>query len=113
LEAKATFTKLIELNEKLIKSDIDVWSKDKDCFLLAQIFSLMGEQEKAVEYFNKVSTYTLEERWCILQMEYDPCFKNIRSNEQFQETLKIAKSNWQKIYEKVRIWLEENNLLKI
>jgi len=43
----------------------------------------------------------------------DPLLQNIRPNERFQEILNTSKSNWQKEHEKVRIWLEENNLLKI
>jgi hypothetical protein len=43
----------------------------------------------------------------------DPLLQNIRPDERFQEILNTSKSNWQKEHEKVRIRLEENNLLKI
>jgi TolB-like protein/Tfp pilus assembly protein PilF len=110
LKANATFAKVIELSEKLIISDVN---KDGNSYLLAQIFSLIGEQKKAMEYFNKISINLLRQDWMILEMEYNPLFQNIRSNERFQEILNTSKSNWQKEHEKVRIWLEENNLLKI
>jgi tetratricopeptide (TPR) repeat protein len=110
LQARTTFDKLIEMGTNLIKSDINA---DNNSYMLASIFSLMGEQEKAMEYFNKVSLIWLRQRWFINLMENDPLFQNIRSNERFQEILIISKSDYQKEHEKVRIWLEENNLLKI
>jgi len=80
---------------------------------LAESFLIKGEHDKALEYlrklYNKFSTTT----WQIEEMEMNPIFQIIKSDERFQKILNTMKSNWQKEHEKVRIWLKENNLLKI
>jgi hypothetical protein len=43
----------------------------------------------------------------------DPLLQKIRPNERFKEILNTSKSNMQKEHEKVHIWLEEDDLLKI
>jgi TolB-like protein len=110
LKADASFNELIELCDKLIQSDIDI---DANSLTLARIFSLKGEQEKSLEYFEKISNTWRREKWFIAFMEYDPLLQNMRINEKFREILITSKSNWQKEHDKVRIWLEKNNLLKI
>jgi tetratricopeptide (TPR) repeat protein len=110
MKANAIFDKLVDFSDKLLKSNIDT---DTNFWILAAIFSLRGEQKRAMEYFNKISINGFITGASILDLEKNPCFNNIRSNERFQEILNTAKSNYQKEHEKVRIWLEENNLLKI
>jgi len=107
-QASAILEPATDVLLNMIKSGLS-----SDYYQLAQLFLLKGEQEKAIEYLKKNDFMTFNNRWYIENMEINPIYKNIRSDERFQKILNSMKSNWQKEHEKVRVWLEENNLLKI
>ena len=107
-QASAILEPAIDFLLKMIKSGLS-----SDYYQLAKLFLLKGEQEKAIEYLNKNDFMTFNNGWYIEDMEVNPIYQNIRSDERFQKILNSMKSNWQKEHEKVRVWLEENNLLKI
>jgi TolB-like protein len=108
-EANAVFDKVIGFTSGLVKSGQNNFY---DCIISASIFSMQGDQEKALKYLNMLSK-PVKEGWFIISMENDPQFKEIRLNKQFQEILSVSKSNRQKEHDKIRAWLKENNLLKI
>ncbi len=110
IKADAIFDRMIDFSDKLIKSGKFT---DFPSFSLSEIFSIKGEQKKAMMYFNLISNKYLSQKWFIITMEKDPLLQNIRSDERFQEILNKSKSDWQKEHEKLRIWLKQNNLLKI
>lgn len=109
-EARDIFNKVVAYSDKLLRSGINI---DWNASILASIFSLEGDQKKAMEYFKMISITTRSEIWFIIEMELNPNFQNIRYDEEFQEILDASKSSWQKEHDKIRIWLEENNLLKL
>jgi tetratricopeptide (TPR) repeat protein len=110
IKANAMFDQTIDFSTKLIDAGL---STDYNSSILAQIYSLRGEHEKAIQYFSKISDSFLRQKWFIITMEYDPLLVNIRSDERFQKILTKTKSNWQKEHDKIQIWLQQNNLLKI
>jgi tetratricopeptide (TPR) repeat protein len=111
VKANTMFDQAIEFLTKLIEAGLT--RGDYPYLFLSQIYSLKGEQEKAIQYFSKIGNSFPTEKWVIVDMEYDPLLENIRSDERFQKILIKTKSDWQKEHEKIRIWLEQNNMLKI
>jgi len=112
VQADSIFSKIIDFSDYMIKAGVE---RDNYRLVLAGMFSLKGEQKKAIEYLkdiNEDNPWFLQ-RWVIIHMENSPIFKNIRSNERFLEILNTAKASWQKEHDKIQIWLEENDLLKI
>jgi TolB-like protein len=107
-QASAILESAIDFLLKMIKSGLS-----SDYPQLAKLFLLKGEQEKAIEYLKKNDFMTFNNGWYIEDMEINPIYQNIRSDVRFQKILNSMKSNWQKEHEKVRVWLVENNLLKI
>lgn len=109
-EANAFIKPAIDYHLELIKTG---YYSDGNILLLAELFLIKGEQDKALEYLRKLNYTIFNGGWYIEEMEMNPIFQIIRSDERFQKILNIMKSNWQKEHEKVRVWFEENNLLKI
>lgn len=110
IKAGKIFEKAVNFSDKLIKAGID---PDFNYFTVARIFSLKGEKNKAMEYFSKISLQFCRQKWVITFMELDPILNNIRSDERFQQILNNSKSDWQREHEKILIWLQQNNLLKV
>jgi TolB-like protein len=111
VKANAMFDQAIEFLTKLIEAGLT--RGDYPYLFLSQIYSLKGNQENAIQYLSKIGDSFPTEKWVIVNMEYDPLLENIRSDERFQKILIKTKSDWQKEHEKIRIWLEQNNMLKI
>jgi TolB-like protein/Tfp pilus assembly protein PilF len=78
----------------------------------AFVYAFTGEKERAYEMLsitirnNKVFPY-----WIILDIKTNPLFKYIRGEPQFQQIIKDMESKYQAEHERVRKWLEENNML--
>lgn len=108
-EAKVVFDKISEFSQKLLQSEIEA---DWNAYTLLKIYLMEGDQNKAIEYLKRISRIAKSEMWFIITMEIDPVFKNLRSNPEFQEILRDAKSNWQTEHDRINAWLKENNLLK-
>ncbi len=78
---------------------------------LAGIYSLLGEKEKAYEnlrIFNQKERIPL---WWATLIKNDPLFDNIRGEPEFQQIVHNTQAKYQAEYERVRKWLEENDLL--
>ncbi len=93
-----------------VKTD---FSTDYEILWLTQSLLLKGDRERALEYLKKINYTKFINGWFIEEMEVNPIFQIIKSDERFRKILNTMKSNWQKEHEKVRIWLEENNLLEV
>lgn len=109
-EAKLIFNALSKFLQQLIKTGIN---SGFDVYSLAIIYSIEGDKNKAFEYLKMVNKSIRTENWCMMDMELNPAFKNIRPEPQFQEMLRESKSNWQEAHDQIYTWLKENNLLKI
>jgi TolB-like protein len=107
-KANIIFEKFMDFSEKLIKSG---YNKEEGLKISAQIYSLKGEQKKAIECLEKIDIFK-KQKWYIIDLERNPLYNNLRSNNKFQEILSETKLNWQREHNKLRAWLEENKLLK-
>jgi tetratricopeptide (TPR) repeat protein len=78
---------------------------------LAATYAFLGNKEKAYQYldeFNKSGECPLI--WVSL-IKHDPLFNSIRNEEQFQKIIQDLVAKNQAEHERVRKWLEENNML--
>ncbi len=78
---------------------------------LAGIYAFLGEKEKA--YVN-LRTFNQKERmplWWLVEIKIDPLFDNIRDEPEFQQILNDVETKYQAEHERVRKWLEENDML--
>jgi hypothetical protein len=61
------------------------------------------------EYLVEVDKRDLYPLWWMDLAKFDPMFKSIREEEQFQKFLQNMEAKYQAEHEKVRLWLEEND----
>ena len=78
---------------------------------LAAVYAFLGDEEKAYQYLAEVRTRSYYPLWWRDQAKYDLLFENIRESPQFQDLLQHMESTYQAEHERVRKWLEENDML--
>jgi TolB-like protein/Tfp pilus assembly protein PilF len=78
---------------------------------LAATYAFIGQKEKAyqlLEEFVKLKFYQL---WWLTLIKNDPLFESIRNEERFQNLIRQMQIKHDAEHERVRKWLEENNML--
>jgi len=78
---------------------------------LAAVYAFLGDEEKAYQYLAEVRTRSYYPLWWRDQANYDLLFENIRETRQYQDLLQHMESTYQVEHERVRQWLEENDML--
>jgi len=77
---------------------------------LAGVYAFRGERDKAYEnlrIFNQRERIPL---WMVNLIKRDPLFDSIRDEEEFQQIVRDFEAKYQAEHERVRKWLEENDL---
>ena len=82
-----------------------------DYYNLAGIHSFLGEKEKAFEYLRLFKRELKGPFFYIEYLKKDPLFDNIRDEPEFQQIIRELEARYQAKHERVRNWLEENDLL--
>ena len=80
-------------------------------FYFAEVYAFKGEKDKAFEnlrIFNQRQTMT--QAMC-LRIKNSPLLDNIRDDPEFQQIVHDAEAKYQAEHERVRQWLEENEML--
>ena len=70
-----------------------------------------SEKDKAYENLRIYSQIPVPHLRLILRIERDPLFDSIRDEPEFQQIVKDVEAKYQAENERVRQWLEENNML--
>jgi len=78
---------------------------------LARIYALLGNTEKTYYYLDQYNTKVFYPYSEIIQIKTDPFFNYIRGEERFQAITRNMEEKYRKERERVRIWLEEKNML--
>jgi TolB-like protein/Tfp pilus assembly protein PilF len=88
------------------------WSEQLFTFYdLAAIAAFRGEKEQAYGYLKSFSQRKIIHLWMLWDLKHDPFFKDIRDEPAFQQIVWDAESKYQAEHERVRLWLEENDML--
>jgi hypothetical protein len=78
---------------------------------LAGVYAFRGEKDKAFEnlrVFNQKQRMILT--W-VTHFNHDPLFDSIRNEPEFQQIVRDVEAKYQAEHERVRKWLEENDML--
>jgi len=78
---------------------------------LACIYAFKGEKDKA---FENLRVFNQKQRmgiWWVTLFKHDPLFDSIRDEPEFQQIVREVEAKYQAEHEKVRLWLEENDML--
>jgi TolB-like protein len=78
--------------------------------ILGNLLALRGQGDRAMHYLKKFDLQKPVQSWIISLLE-SPSFRDLHSDPEFQEILSQLKTRWQEEHDKLRIWMEENNVL--
>ena len=111
-EAEYYFNQQIKYDEESIKLGRSKAIRGDSYFDLAVVYAFLGEKGKAYEYldeFNKKKKMLAH--WWIIFFRHDPLLDSLRGEERFQQIVSELEAKYQAEHERVRKWLEENNML--
>ena len=80
-------------------------------YYLADVYAFRGEKDKAYEnlkIFNQRQSMTIR---MVNRIKYHPLFDSIRDEPEFQQIVQDMEAKYQAEHERVRQWLEENDML--
>jgi TolB-like protein len=110
-EAEYYFEKQIEYSSALINLNRP-WAKDYFAYYdLAGVYAFRGEKEKAYENLKAFNQIQEVPFWTYLLIKREPFFDSIRDEPEFQQILREVEAKYQASHERVRQWLEENDML--
>ncbi len=78
---------------------------------LAGIYAFKGERDEAYKNLRIFNQMQKIPKWMATYIKIDPLFNSIRNEQEFQQIVKEVDSKYQAEHERVRKWLEENNML--
>ena len=78
---------------------------------LAGISAIMGDKESAYENLTAFSRREKFASWVVPTLKSDPLFDSIRDEPEFQQIVRDVEAKYQAEHERVRKWLEENDML--
>jgi TolB-like protein/AraC-like DNA-binding protein/Tfp pilus assembly protein PilF len=78
---------------------------------LASIYAFLGDKEKAYENLRLFNQRQIMHSWYVSFIKNDYLFDCIKDEPEFQQIVKNAEAKYQEEHERVRQWLEENEML--
>jgi TolB-like protein/Tfp pilus assembly protein PilF len=78
---------------------------------LASIYAFHGEKDKAYENLRIFNKRNIMPLWVVWLINRDPLFDSIKDEPEFQQIVRDVESKHQAEHERVRKWLEENDML--
>ena len=109
-EAEYYFIKQIEYSEEFIKLN-QLSSLKEAYYKLAAVYAFRGEKDKAYENLRIFNQKQRMGFWRETMIKDDPLFDSIRDEPEFQQIVKDVEVKYQAEHERVRKWLEENDML--
>ena len=107
-EADHYFDKMIAYYESLI---VQGRATSGTYYDLAGVYAFRGEVDSAMTNLRKFNQQEIFPRWWIEMFTRDPLFNNIRDIPEFQQILGDVENKYQAEHERIRQWLQENDML--
>jgi tetratricopeptide (TPR) repeat protein len=110
-EADYYFKQQINYGTESIKLSRDIGQRKAAQYDMAATFAFLGDKIKAYQYLDEFNNKSFYPLWWISLAKHDPLFESIRNEGRFQKILQNMEAKHQAEHERVRKWLEENNML--
>ena len=81
------------------------WIELSSYYHLASLYAFRGEKDKAYENLRQIQLHR------VLVIKLDPFFDSIRDEPEFQQIVRDIEAKYQAEHERVKKWLEENDML--
>ena len=110
-EAQHYFQEMIAHCKRHIRMNT-TYGRQGASFDIAGVYSFLGKRDSAYHYLEMYSEKDRQIAYMIAMLqELDPLFEPIRREERFQQLVRQMEAKYQAERERVRQWLEENELL--
>jgi len=110
-EAKSYFNKGLEYHNGMIEMGRHFSNDLHTYYNLAAMYAFLGDRDKAYENLGIVNLRTRMPLWMIKDIKNEPLFDSIRDEPEFQQIVQDIEAKYQAEHERVRKWLEENDML--
>jgi len=109
-EAEYYFDMQMEYCNNLINSDRPYAQIFYTYYDRAGVYAFRGDKEKAYEDLRIFNQRERQGDWMVTLIKDDPLFDTIRDEEEFQQIVRDVEVKYQAERERVRKWMEENDL---
>ncbi|KPL13639.1 MAG: hypothetical protein AMS26_13725 [Bacteroides sp. SM23_62] len=111
-EAEYYFNTALELWDQLFELGRILTGEDLFMYYqLAAEYAFQGDKDKAYEYFDLLNQLPWMPNWIITETKTDPMLDGIRDEPEFKQIVRDLEDKYQENHERVRKWLEENDML--
>jgi tetratricopeptide (TPR) repeat protein len=110
-EAESYFDKQLEYHKRMMELDRESASMYWTYYDAAAAYAMKGETDLAIQ---NLENFNLRPRMCgreVISIKYDPMFDEIRNKPAFQRIVNEIEAKYQAEHERVRQWLEENDMI--
>ena len=89
-----------------------IWSEQLFTYYdLAAMAAFRGDTEQAYKHLRTFNQRKIMHMWMVWNIKNDPLFESIRHEPEFQQIVSDMEAKYQAEHERVRKWLEENDML--
>jgi len=110
-EAEEFFKQQIIYSEESIRLNRFYSQMKHAHYDLSATYAFQGEEEKAYKHLDEFNTMNFFNLGLISFVKGDPLYASIRNEERFQKILRDVEAKYQAEHERIRQWLEENDML--
>ena len=110
-EAEYYFNEALRYHNRMLELDRHLWDEFVTFYNLSSIYAFLGENDKAYEYLRHMNRKERMPLWMIKDLNNEPLFDSIRNEPEFQLIVQDVEAKYQAEHERVRQWLEENEML--
>ena len=110
-EAEYYFNKALEFHNEMIELGRHYYQDFHTFYNLAAIYAFKEDKDKAYENLRLVNQRQRMPLWMLENIKNDPLFNSLRDDSEFQQIVKDVEVKYQAEHERVRQWLEENDML--
>jgi len=102
-----------QLENCRISIELDRWDAKElwDYYNQAAVYAFRGDRESAYQNLRIFSQRKMMPLWMVVLINDDPLFESIRDEPEFQQIVRNVEAKYQAERERVRQWLEENDML--
>lgn len=106
-EAAHYFDEAIKFNQGVV----DIGREhEMNHYILASVYAVRGKRDLAYEQLGKLRDRAIHDIW-VIGLNTDPMFETMRGEPEFQKIILDIESKYQTEHERVRQWLDANDML--
>ena len=110
-EARYYFSQMIDHCRRHIGMNSS-YGREGATFDIAGVYAFLGEKDSAYFYLEELTRTNWQVSYCLDMLNgLDPLFESIRQEERFQKLVSKMEAKYQAEHERIRQWLEENDML--